>query len=85
VLGVALAVGDTLAVLTLSGLDLDRVLFEVISARPTGITGVLPAAAQYVLVGLMFAGRLGPITVASALALRERRKLPVARRASIVG
>ena len=24
---------------------------------------------------LMFAGRLGPITVASALALRERRKL----------
>jgi Trk-type K+ transport system membrane component len=41
----------------------------------TGITGTLPASAQYVLVGLMFAGRLGPITVASALALRERRKL----------
>jgi trk system potassium uptake protein TrkH len=79
-LGVALVVSGTLAVLALSGLDLDRVLFEVISAfattgLSTGITGALPASAQYVLVGLMFAGRLGPITVASALALRERRKL----------
>jgi trk system potassium uptake protein len=79
-LGVALVVSGTLAVLALSGLDLDRVLFEVISAfattgLSTGITGALPASAQYVLVVLMFAGRLGPITVASALALRERRKL----------
>lgn len=79
-LGVALVVGGTLTVLALSGLDLDRVLFEVISAfattgLSTGITGTLPASAQYVLVVLMFAGRLGPITVASALALRERRKL----------
>jgi Trk-type K+ transport system membrane component len=79
-LGVALVVIGTLAVLALTGLDLDRVLFEVVSAfatngLSTGITGTLPASAQYVLVGLMFAGRLGPITVASALALRERRKL----------
>jgi trk system potassium uptake protein len=79
-LGVALVVAGTLVVLALSGLDLDRVLFEVISAfatcgLSTGITGTLPASAQYVLVALMFAGRLGPITVASALALRERRKL----------
>jgi trk system potassium uptake protein len=79
-LGVALVVVGTLAVLALTGLDLDRVLFEVISAfatngLSTGITGTLPPSAQYVLVGLMFAGRLGPITVASALALRERRKL----------
>jgi potassium uptake TrkH family protein len=79
-LGVALVVAGTLTVLALSGLDLDRVLFEVISAfatngLSTGLTGVLPPSAQYVLVGLMFAGRLGPITVASALALRESRKL----------
>ena len=79
-LGVALVVVGTLTVLTLTGLDLDRVLFEVVSAfatngLSTGLTGDLPASAQYVLVGLMFAGRLGPITVASALALRERRKL----------
>jgi potassium uptake TrkH family protein len=79
-LGVALVVAGTLTVLALSGLDLDRVLFEVISAfatngLSTGITGQLPPSAQYVLVALMFAGRLGPITVASALAMRERRKL----------
>jgi Trk-type K+ transport system membrane component len=79
-LGVALVVAGTLLVLALSGLNLDRVLFEVVSAfstngLSTGITGVLPPSAQYVLVGLMFAGRLGPITVASALALRESRKL----------
>jgi len=79
-LGVALVVTGTLAVLALTGLDLDRVLFEVVSAfattgLSTGITGALPPSAQYVLVMLMFAGRLGPITVASALAARERQKL----------
>lgn len=79
-LGVALVVTGTIAVLALSDLDLDRVLFEVISAfattgLSTGVTGTLPAAAQYVLVIMMFAGRLGPVTMASALALRERQKL----------
>ncbi len=79
-LGVALVVVGTLALLALSGLDLDAVLFEAISAfatvgLSTGITASLPAAAQYVLIVLMFAGRLGPVTLASALALRERRRL----------
>jgi trk/ktr system potassium uptake protein len=79
-LGVALVVAGTLTVLTLTDLRLDQVLFEVVSAfatngLSTGITPVLPAAAQYVLVVLMFAGRLGPITLASALAARERHKL----------
>lgn len=79
-LGVALVVGGTLVVLGLTGLSLDQALFEVISAfattgLSTGVTGTLPAGAQYVLVVMMFAGRLGPITVASALALRERQKL----------
>jgi trk system potassium uptake protein len=79
-LGVALVVSGTLAVLAVSDLDLDRVLFEVVSAfgttgLSTGITPALPPAAQYVLIVLMFAGRLGPITVASALALRERQRL----------
>ena len=79
-LGVALVVAGTLTVLALTDLDLDPVLFEVVSAfgtvgLSTGITPALPAAAQYVLIVLMFAGRLGPITLASALALRERQKL----------
>ncbi len=49
-------------------------LFEVTSAfatvgLSTGITADLPAAGQLVLVALMFIGRLGPVTLASALAL----------------
>jgi len=79
-MGVACVVTGTFAVLIVSGLDLDRVLFEVISAfatvgLSTGITADLPAAAQYVLVALMFVGRTGTITLASALALRQRRRL----------
>jgi len=79
-LSVALVVVGTLALLASSDLDLDQVLFEAISAfatvgLSTGITASLPAAAQYVLIALMFAGRLGPVTVAAALALRGRRKL----------
>jgi trk system potassium uptake protein TrkH len=56
------------------------VLYEAVSAfatvgLSTGITATLPPAGQYILIGLMFIGRIGPITMASALALRERRKL----------
>lgn len=70
----------TMAVMLLSGFDLDRSLFEVISASATvglstGITGDLPESAQLVLVVLMFAGRLGPVTVASAIALRRQTRL----------
>ena len=46
----------------------------------------LPTAAQVVVVALMFVGRIGPLTLASALALRERgrlRQLPDER--TIVG
>jgi len=79
-LAVALVVGSTVVLLAVSGLDLDRVLFEVVSAfatvgLSTGITAALPAAGQYVLIGLMFAGRIGPVTVAAALAIREHPKL----------
>ena len=38
----------------------------------TGITADLPAQAQSVLILLMFLGRVGTITLASALALRSR-------------
>ena len=79
-LGVALVVGATFAVLAMTDLDLDRVLFETVSAfgtvgLSTGITASLPTADQDVLILLMFTGRLGPITVASALALRRSRML----------
>jgi Trk-type K+ transport system membrane component len=68
----------TLSLLSMTDLSLNQVLFETTSAfgtvgLSTGITAQLPAAAQYVLVVLMFIGRTGPITLASALALRQRR------------
>lgn len=78
-LSVAAVMAGTISLLLITGLDLDAVLFESVSAfgtvgLSTGITGGLPAAAQLVLVALMFAGRLGPITLATALALRERTR-----------
>ena len=55
----------------------DQVLFEVVSAfatvgLSTGITAQLPVAAQLILVVLMFAGRVGPLALAAALAARSR-------------
>jgi len=64
----------------LTPFSLDQVLFEVISAfatvgLSTGITADVGEAGQLVLAGLMFLGRLGPVTLASALALRARPRL----------
>lgn len=69
-----------LALLVLTDLHLDVILFEVISAfatcgLSTGITAGLPDSAQYVLIMLMFAGRTGTMTLAAALALRNRRRV----------
>ncbi|MGI9823793.1 TrkH family potassium uptake protein [Agromyces sp. Marseille-Q5079] len=81
---VLLAVGAvftaTIALMLITGLDLDRVLFEAVSAfgtvgLSTGITGALPPAAELILTVLMFLGRLGPLTLGSAIALRQRRIL----------
>lgn len=71
---------SAMALLVLTDLHLDVILFEVISAfatcgLTTGITPDLPDSAQYVLVGLMFAGRTGTMTLAAALALRNRRRV----------
>ena len=90
-LGVALVFAGTLALLVLSPFGLDAVLFESVSAfgtvgLSTGITAQLPPAGQAVLVLLMFAGRLGPITLAAALALRERgRRFDLPEERPIVG
>src|SRR5699024_11326733 len=70
----------TLALLLTTDLHLNVVLFEVISAfatsgLSTGMTAWLPASAKYILLGLMFAGRVGTITLAAALALRHRRRI----------
>lgn len=73
-------VGASLLLLALTGLSLDVVLFEVISAYTssglsTGITPGLPDSAQVVLAFLMIIGRIGTMTLAAALALRNRRRV----------
>jgi trk system potassium uptake protein len=77
-LAVGLVVAATMALMLIEGrFGLDRLLFESVSAfatvgLSTGITGQLGSAGQLVLILLMFVGRLGPVTLASALALRQR-------------
>jgi trk system potassium uptake protein TrkH len=77
-IGSALVVLGTLALLRMTDFATDRIIFEVIAAfstagLSTGITAQLPAAAQLVLVLLMFFGRVGTITLATSLVMGERR------------
>ncbi|GAA1860296.1 TrkH family potassium uptake protein [Myceligenerans crystallogenes] len=80
-LGVAAVVVPTFVMtVTTTEFSLDAILYEVISAftttgLSTGITATLPGWHQVVLVCLMFLGRLGPITLGTSLALRERQRL----------
>ena len=80
-LGVAVVVVGTLLLLELAdGLRLEQAMFEAVSAFATvglsmNLTPTLPPAAQLVLVILMYVGRVGTITVASALALSTRHRL----------
>jgi Trk-type K+ transport system membrane component len=79
-LSVAAVVISTLLLLQMTQISFDRVLFETVSAfatngLSTGVTATLPTAGQLLLVILMFVGRLGPISLVSALALRERNRL----------
>lgn len=76
-LAVMLVASTTLLVLLMTDFPLDAVLFECTSAFATvglsmGITGDMPYDAQVVLMALMFVGRVGTITAASALTLRQR-------------
>jgi Trk-type K+ transport system membrane component len=76
-LAVMLVASTTLLILTMTDLEADAVLFECASAfgtvgLSTGITPQLPYNAQGVLMVLMFVGRVGTITAASALAMRSR-------------
>lgn len=78
--GATLVLIASLILLALTDLTLDVVLFEVISAfatcgLSTGITPDLPDSGKYVLTALMFVGRTGTMTVAAALALRNRQRV----------
>jgi potassium uptake TrkH family protein len=95
-LAIALLAIGVIAVATflmeaLTDFGFDQVLFEVISAfstvgLSTGITADLPPAAQVLVVLLMYIGRIGPLTLASGLALRERaRRHQLPEERTIVG
>lgn len=76
---VGVIVVSTLVLLSLTDLSLELVLFETISAfatcgLSTGALTEMPTAAHVILAVLMFAGRLGPITLATALATKERNR-----------
>ena len=80
---VLLAVGfvalATMGLLVVSDYPFDKVVFEAISAfgtvgLSTGITGSLPGIGQLILMGLMYVGRVGTVTTATALALSTRHR-----------
>ena len=79
-LGLLVSGVGTMVILLVTDYALDVVLFETISAfatvgLSTGITADLPVPHQLVLVVLMFTGRTGTITLATALALRQHDRL----------
>jgi trk system potassium uptake protein len=78
VLGGAAVTFGTIAILMTTTFPTDQAIFEVISAfgtvgLSTGITADLPPSGQLVLIALMYIGRVGTITLATSLALGERR------------
>lgn len=87
IIGIASVLAATMVMLQTSDLTLRSALFEATSAFGTvGLsTGVTPNHStwgQIVLIGLMFLGRLGPVTLVSALTMREhvrRYTLPEGR------
>ena len=79
-MGILVVVGGTLVLLVVEDLTLSEVLFEVVSAfgtvgLSTGITSSLSIAGKLSLVLIMLAGRVGPLTL--ALALAQRRDKPL--------
>jgi Trk-type K+ transport system membrane component len=74
-----LIIFSTILLAATTNFTLDELLFDVISAAATvglstGITPDLPDFAKVWLAILMFVGRLGPVVIASALALRVTRR-----------
>ncbi|MGP3936875.1 TrkH family potassium uptake protein [Nonomuraea sp. KM88] len=76
---VTLVAVSTYVLLALTPHTLDQVLFEVVSAfgtvgLSTGITADATPAGHVLLTLLMFIGRIGPLTLGSALALKDRAR-----------
>lgn len=79
--GASIVATASIIILHITKAPLDLVLFDVISAfatcgLSTGLTSNdLPDAAKYTLAATMWAGRVGTVTLAAALAASQRRQL----------
>jgi trk system potassium uptake protein len=74
--GLTVSLGLLAIVPMASHIPLEKLMFEVVSAfatvgLSTGITADLPPGAQGVLIALMYAGRVGVVTLALALAINQ--------------
>ncbi|GGB47058.1 ktr system potassium uptake protein B [Flexivirga endophytica] len=78
-LGVGAVMIGMITILAISDQPMQLVLFETISAFSTtglsaNLTGQLPESAHFVLIALMFIGRVGTMTVGTALAMRRSKR-----------
>jgi trk system potassium uptake protein len=76
--GLMLVVTAALALSVLADLPMRDVAFEAVSAfgtvgLSTGITAQLPDSGKAIIIFLMFAGRVGPVTLGAALIIRHRQ------------
>lgn len=79
-LSVGFVVATSLFLMASDGLMLTDALFESTSAfgtvgLSTGVTGSISTVGHLVLVAVMLCGRIGPLTFATAIALRDRTRL----------
>lgn len=77
-IAIGLVMGGAMALMGFAGVSFADGLFESASAfgtvgLTTGLTSELNVPGELVLIGLMFVGRVGTITAASAFALRRRQ------------
>lgn len=75
-----IVIAGTMVFMAVTGIPLDRSLYEVVSAfatcgLSTGITPELNTAGKVTLIVLMYVGRVGSLTVVAALALNRQRRV----------
>ena len=78
--GATIVLISTTAIMHIADTSLDETLFEVISAfgtcgLSTGLSEALPDSGKYILAATMWAGRVGTVTLAAAVAATSRSRL----------
>ena len=78
--GVVVVLTAVVLLTWVTGADLETTLFEVLSAfgtvgLSTGLTAIAPDAGKWILLTVMFIGRVGTITFAAGLTIRQQQTL----------